>query len=74
MSVFNVKREVKLLKEQTKMIRKKRFGSSRLDKYKSQLIKLRNSGATTVELQRWLRSKRVKVEWSTVSRWLNKNG
>lgn len=74
MSNFSALNEVKKLKNQTKTIRRKRYGKSRLDRYKKQLITLRDNGASIAELQRWLRAKRIKVEWSTVSRWLNKNG
>jgi hypothetical protein len=74
MNDFDVNSEINTLKIQTKMSRKKRYGKSRLDKYKSQLNVIHNNGATIVELQRWLRRKRIKVEWSTVSRWLTKNG
>jgi hypothetical protein len=74
MENFNVNNEVMQLKRQTKMSRQKRYGQSRLDQYKNQLIALYSDGSTIAELQRWLRGKRVKVEWSTVSRWMNKNG
>lgn len=74
MSDFDVDEELNQLKEQTKMNRQQRYGQSRLDKYNKQLIKLRIGGASIAELQRWLLSKRIKVEWSTVSRWLIKNG
>lgn len=74
MDSFDVTYEVKKLKEQTQMSRQMRYGESRLDQYKKQLILLQMNGATIAELQRWLRAKRIKVEWSTVSRWMDKNG
>lgn len=74
MSVFNTENELAALKQQTKTIRKKRFSRSRLDKYTAELLSLYKAGGSIAELQRWLRTNRIKVEHSTVSRWLNKTG
>lgn len=74
MSEFEVHAAVAKLKSQTSTIRKKRFYQSRLDPYKGELFQLHNAGATTAELQRWLRTKRITVAWSTVSRWITQNG
>ena len=62
------------LKTQTKQIRKQRFFVSRLDKFKGELLVLYKKGTTISELQRWLRKKRIKVAYSTVHRWMQKNG
>lgn len=72
MSRFDTENELTALKQQTKTIRKKRFSRSRLDKYSGELLTLYRTGASIAELQRWLRSKRICVEHSTVSRWLDK--
>jgi hypothetical protein len=74
MSVDGVMQEVRKLKQQTKIIRVKRFGKSRLDKYKTQLLLLKKHGASIAELQRWLLGKKIKVAWTTVYRWFQKNG
>lgn len=74
MSEFNAELEVKKLKQQTSIIRKKRFSKSRLDRYQGELLTLHRAGATCAELQRFLRSKKIKVVHSTVWRWLNKHG
>lgn len=74
MNEFDPDFEVKKLKEQTSIIRKTRFSQSRLDRYKGELLTLSQSGATCAELQRYLRTKRIKVVHSTVARWLAKNG
>ncbi len=77
MSDFDVQAELSALKAQTKAIRKRNYSTrkSRLDKYTHQLLALRQGGATTAELQRWLRhNKRIKVAHSTVLRWLEKHG
>lgn len=71
---FDVNTELKTLREQTKIIRRKRYSRSRLDKYAGELLTLHRAGATTAELQRWLRGQRIKVVHSTVARWLAKHG
>jgi len=73
MPPFDTEKELAQLKFQTQHIRKKRYNKSQLDKHKGELIKLKAGGATTAELQRWLRQQRIKVEWSTVHRWLSKH-
>jgi hypothetical protein len=67
-------KEVRKLKQQTKVVRVKRYGKSRLDKHKAKLLLLNKHGASTAELQRWLLDNRIKVVWTTVYRWLQKNG
>ncbi len=70
---FDPKAELIKLQNQTKSIRKLSYSSSRLDRYKTELLLLRKEGASIAELQRWLRANRVKVAWSTVSRWTAKH-
>lgn len=74
MTDFDPDLEVNKLKKQTSTIRKKRYSKSRLDRYKGELLSLSNAGATCAELQRFLRTKRIKVAYTTVSRWLAKHG
>ena len=77
MSEFDVNSELSVLKAQTQSMRKRTYSArkSRLDKYKFQLLELHQAGASTAELQRWLRkNNRIKVAHSTVLRWLEKNG
>lgn len=72
--MFNSTEEVKKLKAQTKAIRKRPYkaNKSRLDRYTSELVALREKGATFAELQRYLRSKRIKVVLTTVTRYMRK--
>lgn len=74
MNSFDPTTEVVMLKQQTKSIRQPRFSRSRLDRFGGELISMLSAGATVAELQRWLRAKRVKVEYSTVYRWVKKHG
>ena len=55
----------------SKLKKKKRFGVSQLDKWKYELIGLRNKGATLEQLQDYLNQKGIQVVLSTISRWLN---
>jgi transposase-like protein len=71
---FDLEAELKKLNDETKLNRQVRYSRSRLDKYKGELLLLHRSNVSVAELQRWLRSKRVKVHWSTVSRWIKKHG
>lgn len=72
---FNVQSELSALKIQTNNIRKRSYKprQSRLDRYTYELLSLHSTGATSAELQRWLRSKRIKVAHSTVLRWLQRH-
>lgn len=66
--------ELRAVKKHTKIIRKKRFYKSKLDKHHDHLIGLYKVGASKAEIQRWLRGKRIKVVWTTVHRWFQKHG
>lgn len=74
MSEFHPVSEVAELRKQTRAIRQPRYYRSRLDQFAGELISLHAEGATIAELQRWLRQHRTKVEYSTVYRWITKNG
>jgi hypothetical protein len=73
MDNFNAIEEVAKLKAQAKNIRKKNYRKSRLDKFKGELLSMKKDNIRPVDMQRWLRAKRIKVELSTVTRWLAKN-
>lgn len=71
---FDANQELARLQQLKKLSRKKTFPRSKLDPYTHELSELRKAGATLADLQRWLRLKRVRVEHSTISRFLNKRG
>lgn len=73
MNSFNTIAVVERLKEETKELRKPRYRRSRLDRYKAELIALKQEGASNAECQRWLRQNRIKVDHRTVGRWIEKN-
>ena len=58
------------LRAQTRARRRRRYRRSRLDRYKGELLALRDEGCTTGELQRWLLTRRIRVQHTTVARWL----
>ncbi len=76
MTEFEEDTELKKLKEKSKNIRFRYYKQhrSRLDKYKGELLTLHRAGTTCKELQDWLRDHRIKVNYSTVHRWIAKNG
>ena len=70
---FDPLTELAALRQQTATIRKRRYAPSRLDRHAGGLLALHRAGASTAELQRWLRERRIKVVHSTVARWLAKH-
>lgn len=69
---FNADAEVARLRANSAARRKTTYRKSRLDRYCGELVQLHNAGASTAELQRWLREHRVCVTHSTVARWLKR--
>ena len=70
---FDTLTELATLRQQTAAIRKPRHLQSRLDRHRAELLAMHLGGASTAELQRWLRKNRIKVVHSTVARWLAKH-
>lgn len=69
---FNAGAEVARLRANSAARRKTTYRKSRLDRYAGELIQLHDAGASTAELQRWLREHRIAVTHSTVARWLKR--
>ncbi|HBN90447.1 hypothetical protein [Rheinheimera aquimaris] len=74
MTKFDVETELAKLKAETRELRQKRFKNSRLNAYRGELVTMYAEGATVAELQRWLKTKRISVAWTTVKRWLDNRG
>lgn len=54
--------------------RRRTWGKSRLHKHLAEIVKLREAGATYVDLQYWLRKeKRVKIDRSNIMRFIKKH-
>ncbi len=62
--------EIKQLKKQTKLIRKKRYYKSKLEPKRAKLLLMYSQDASIAEIQRWLLSERIKVNYSTVYRFI----
>lgn len=71
---MDTKSEIERLAALVKMRRKKTYESSKLDKFKLDILSLKAEGATLEMLKLWLAEKRLKADVSTISRWLKKNG
>lgn len=71
---FDATAEAERLKAKANLRIKKRYSISKLDKFKHQILTLREAGSTLAEIQIFLREKRIKAATSTISRWLAKNG
>jgi len=72
-NTFDAAVEAALLRVQTRARRRSRYRRSRLDRYKGELLALREEGCTTAELQRWLLAHRIRVHHATVARWLRRH-
>lgn len=67
--------ELANIRDHKKVIRKRVYRKSKLDKYEDKLLALHRQGATIADLQLWLEDKKnINVAWSTVQYWLAKNG
>jgi hypothetical protein len=72
---MDAKAEVERLATLVKKRRhKSTFFPSKIDKFKHEILRLKSEGATLEMLRLWLREQRIKVDVSTISRWLKKNG
>lgn len=71
---MDTKSEIERLAGLVKAKRKKIYEASKIDKYKHQILSLKHEGATLQMLKLWLGEKRIKVDISTISRWLKKHG
>jgi len=70
---FNAEKELAEIKTLRKLMLKKRFSKSRLDQFKSEILKLRKSNASLTDIRLFLKSKKVTVVNSTIHRFLKKN-
>lgn len=69
--MFDPMKELKAIKEQRSVARRKRYQESKLSKYCSELLELRKAGASYVDLALWLRTqRRMRVQPSSIQRFL----
>lgn len=76
MSEFDANSITARLKAETRIRRKPRTYAQRrslLDNYKFELLQLDSAGCNGSELQRWVAEKGIRIQRSTVYRWLHRN-
>ena len=70
---FNATEELTALRKRKALSRRRRFYKNRLERYRAELIELRQSGASYRELSSWIRfNKRWKVDHTVIRRWMIK--
>ena len=70
---FNATEELNTIQQLRATIRRKPYHKSRLKPHQAELVKLREAGGSFGDLQTWLRvKKRIKVDRSTIKRFLDK--
>lgn len=68
---FNASDEIKRIRARRAEARRKLYRKSRLDKYRAELVAMRQAGASCADLVEWLRVRhRCKVNRSSVARYL----
>lgn len=70
---FNAQAVIENIRTRRKEARRKLYRKSRLDKYRSELIALKQAGASCADLVEWLKvAHRCKINRSTIDRYLKK--
>lgn len=70
---FNAQTEVDRIRTRRTEARRKMYRKSRLDKHRSELVAMKQAGASCADLVEWLRiSRRLKVHRSSIDRYLKK--
>lgn len=70
---FNAQAEVERIRARRVEARRKLYRKSRLDKYRAELVAMKQAGASCADLTEWLRVRhRCKVHRSSIDRYLKK--
>ena len=70
---FDAQAEVDRIRARRSEARRKLFRKSRLDRYRAELLAMRQAGASCADLAEWLRvSHRCKIHRSSIDRYLKK--
>jgi len=68
---FNAQTEVDRIRARRAEARRKLYRKSRLDKYRAELVAMKQAGASCADLAEWLKvNHRCKINRSTVARYL----
>ena len=69
---FDPIKELQEIKEHREMIKRRLYRKSKLDKYRAELVAMRQAGASAQDLVIWLKMKhRLKIHRSSVDRYLS---
>jgi len=70
---FDARAEVKRIRSSRAEARRRLFRKSRLDRYRAELVAMRQAGASCADLAVWLRvTHRCKINRSSIDRYLKK--
>ncbi len=70
---FDAQAEVERIRSRRTEARRKLFRKSRLDRYRAELMAMKQAGASCADLAEWLRvSHRCKINRSSIDRYLKK--
>ena len=70
---FNAQIEIEKIRARRNEARRKLYRKSRLDKYRAELVAMKQAGASCADLVEWLRvNHRCKVNRSSIDRYLKK--
>ena len=70
---FDAQAEVEGIRDRRAVARRKLYRKSRLDKYRAELVTMRQVGASCADLAEWLRVRhRLKMNRSSIDRYLKK--
>jgi len=70
---FDAQAEVERIRARRAEARRKIYRKSRLDRFRAELVAMRQAGASCADLSEWLRVKhRIKVNRSTIDRYCKK--
>lgn len=70
---FNAQAEVERVRQRRAEARRKLYRKSRLDRYRAELVAMKQAGASCADLAEWLRSShRLKINRSSIDRYLKK--
>lgn len=69
---FDAQVEVERIRARRAEARRKLYRKSRLDKYRAELVAMKQAGASCADLAEWLRVNRCKVNRSSIDRYLKK--
>lgn len=69
---FDAHAEVARICRRRAVARGKRYRKSRLDRYRAELVAMRQAGASCADLAEWLRIRRCQIHRSSIDRYLKR--